>query len=262
MKFFLAFVFVISLGVLDEITINKELTLKVDFIEVDSYGFLYVLKGGNISKFNYYGIKLASFQSPNGEIISSIDVSNPFKIIVFYKPSNKIRFIDNKMNNIGDEINLTDFNISNSDIVCSSSESGFWVLNFSLLKLIKFNAFYKPEFERDLSEYGDEAPSYMLDVNNRLYVNFPDKGILCFDSYGIYDNTFDIKGIDNFQVYKNKIYSFYKPNNRVKIFDIENFSNEEIVINDTIDCKNAKIILKDVFLQTDDKILIGKLKKR
>jgi hypothetical protein len=244
----------------EKIIIEKELDLSADFIETDIYGFLYVAKGNAIHKYNTYGIKLGTFQSPANEKITSFDVSNPLKILVYYNSLNKVRFLDSKLNAISGDILLDNFNINSAELVCSSNEDGFWVVNTTAGILIKFNSQYKPEFERTIFDFGDKNPSYMTDFNGKLYVNFPGKGIVIFDYSGIYDKTIEIEDTDRFGVMKNKIYYYSKSTNKIKFVNITNFIPEEISIESNIDCIDAKIVIKDIFIQTPEKILIGKLK--
>jgi hypothetical protein len=53
-------------------------------------------------------------------------------------------------------------------------------------------------------------PTFLLEADNRLFVNVPDVGIHVFDVFGAYSQTIPLKGLDNFQVFKGQLVYFQK----------------------------------------------------
>ena len=57
------------------------------------------------------------------------------------------------------------------------------------------------------------APNYLLEYNNKVYLNNPSTGILIFDIYGTYHKTIPLKNLDHFQPINDWIY--FSNDNRI-----------------------------------------------
>ena len=84
-----------------------EITKTTDFITTDKLGNLYTVAGDEISKYDQNGKFLQKNSIKSLGKITSLDVTNPLKILVFYKDYNKIVFIDNMLAQSGNLIDLS-----------------------------------------------------------------------------------------------------------------------------------------------------------
>ncbi|NOZ36132.1 MAG: hypothetical protein GXO80_12645, partial [Chlorobi bacterium] len=119
MKLFICLISVFILSTFSDIHIKTIIPVKADKIYIDDFDNLYVISGSSLIKFTSDGKQLFSFDSSYSEVISSIDVKNPMKILVFYNNQNKLLFLDNKLSLIGDEIYLENKNIYGNVLICS-----------------------------------------------------------------------------------------------------------------------------------------------
>ena len=67
----------------------------------------------------------------------SIDVSNPMKILAFYKDYNKILFLDNMLAPSASSIDLSAIGFDQVTLTCSSHDNGIWVLNSLNFEIVR-----------------------------------------------------------------------------------------------------------------------------
>ena len=66
------------------------------------------------------------------------------------------------------------------------------------------------------------TPNYILEYDNKVYLNVPNSGVYIFDLYGTYISKIELKDLEKFQIIDNKIY--FTQNNEFKYYDF--FSKE------------------------------------
>ena len=81
--------------------------------------------------------KVYQYQNNQFGEISSVDVSNPFQILVFFKIFNQCVVLDEKLSPIS-TIKFKHFNIYAS-VICSSSNNGIWIYDDIVRRLIYFD---------------------------------------------------------------------------------------------------------------------------
>ena len=89
--------------------------VKADFIQIDPYGNIYAVKESQLSKFSLQGKLLFTFADLKLGAISSIDLFNPMKIMLFYQDAGMIIFLNEQLALINKPLSLFDagyFNIS------------------------------------------------------------------------------------------------------------------------------------------------------
>jgi len=180
-------------------------------VKTDHLGNVYLLEKNKLSKYNKNGEFLYSYNNSNTGVISSFDVSDPFKILVFDKEYNQLFYLNAQLSLISDIIRLDDLGISSSELACKSAKEGFWVFDSSTLELKYFNQqnrlIYK-SLNLDLIIEYTEAPNFLVERNNLLFLNFKSIGIIVFDSFGAFLKKIAIKDLENFQVQRNEIIYF------------------------------------------------------
>ncbi len=127
MKIKLLFFFIFYINISFSQEIQTELVSKTPliadrFIGVDELENIYYIKNNILHKKNiredlvYSNVEL-------GEI-TSVNINNPFKIILLYKDYNSVVVLDNKLNELTQAITFPDTNIS---LVSYASENDLWV---------------------------------------------------------------------------------------------------------------------------------------
>jgi len=189
-------------------TLLKTISTSSDYITADKFGNLYSVYGYKVVKYDNRGNLIKTFSNISQGSINSIDVSNPLKIMLFYKDFGLIKYLDNTLSQTGSTINLLDINLQLSTLACTSYENAFWVYDQRDFQLSRVNQNMKISHQSGniVQITGTEIePNYLIEVNNFVYLNDPDIGVITFDRYGAYYRTYPIKGLSSFQIFENKL---------------------------------------------------------
>ncbi len=218
-----------------------------ELIRIDEFDNLYYLKNNILYKNN----KKETLSYTNTQLgkITSVDIKNPFKIVVFYGGFNTIILLDNKLNELTDRI---DYNASpfskNISFVSGSSNNNLWLYSSDDNTLHLYN--YKTEEIQFISQSlsfnqsGFQAKKLVSSYKNCWLIG--ENNILQFNEYGTLLKEIQISNVadigllnDNFVYLKNnKLYkydsdevtliklekeisieSFYVNKNEIYIFD-------------------------------------------
>jgi hypothetical protein len=178
----------------------------------DPLGNVYVVNAGEIKRFNNEYREVAHYSDTYLGKISGVDLSDPLRILLFYKDYNQIVWLDNYLAELRSPILLDQLGYQHVGAVCSSSQGGFWLYNNITCQIHYFdrnmNMVHESISIRPL--LGSSAqPSGMMEKNRKVYLNVPDKGIFLFDIFGNFVKTIPLTGCTRFQVTDKDIF-FYK----------------------------------------------------
>jgi len=174
----------------------------------DPVGYYYTTQGHEIRKYNALGDLQFSYSNNLLGEIASVDASNSQKVLVYFKDFTKILILDNTLSSTGRTIDLTDLQLEETSLVCNSYGNGFWLYDPVRYELIRKNdVLATTNSSGNIANLLDQkvAPNYMVEYNNRLYLNDPKLGILVFDIYGAFIKTIGLLNLSNFQVKENYI---------------------------------------------------------
>lgn len=156
----------------------------------DNVGNIYLVSNNQqIKKVNENGDSISVFNDGKqyGKI-SSIDVTNPFKVLVFFKQSSTIVLLD-RLLSTKQVIDLKRSNINQAKAIKTSYDDNIWLYDEGNAKIKKVDENGKIVFESvDLRNVFDVAPSFemLYDDNNSLYFYDPGQGWFVFDHYGAF----------------------------------------------------------------------------
>jgi hypothetical protein len=177
----------------------------------DAMGNVYVARNNTLKKFSNKHVQAAYYTNTFLGNIHTIDVSDPLRILLFYKDYNQVVWVDNFLSEIRSPIRLDDLGIDQVKLVCSSNQGGFWVFNSLNNQLQYFDVNLRLVHESpslNILTGPDIDPAYMTEKSRQLYLNVPGTGILVFDRFGNYARTLGIEVHGGFQVTDQYIY-FY-----------------------------------------------------
>ena len=181
----------------------------MDF-SVDHLGNIFILyQNGQLKKLTPSGDSLAVFNDVRryGKLFS-IDVTNPLKILLYYKDFSTIVILDRLLNNRG-TIDLRKLNLYQVKIITQAYDNNIWVFDEleSKLKRISDDGRLLDQFT-DFRLLFDSTPSpqYIIDQNKQLYLYDSLKGVFIFDYYGGFKNRIPFTGWTDFYVINNSIY--------------------------------------------------------
>ena len=204
-----------------EYTLIAEIKEKTDGVVMDNMEHVYIYDATNIKKYDKIGTLLFSYSALSTGKISSVDVYNPFKVMVFSKDFERLVFLDNKLAIQQSTSVLSDLNIL-SACVCMSYDNGFWVYDESKKQLFRYDAQYNlRNTSQIISNFveKDIEPLFIKETNSGfLLLNDKENGILIFDRFGTYLKSIPIF-TDYFDVYNNQI--LYIENDLLHSIDIQ-----------------------------------------
>lgn len=171
---------------------------------VDNLGNIYILRKDNqLRKLSPQGDSLAVFNDVRryGQI-ASIDVTNPLKILVFYREFTTIIELDRFLN-IVNTIDLRKLNILQVKAIGLAYDNNVWVFDEldAILKRVGDDGSLVDQTS-DFRQLFDTVPDPDLirDQAGFVYLYDPAKGVYIFDHYGTLKTHLDLRGWRDFDV--------------------------------------------------------------
>jgi hypothetical protein len=226
-------------------------------ITSDNLENLFVITPTNdIIKYDKNGKKMATANFKVLGDITSIDVSNPFEIYVFYRDQNKVVFLDNLLN-IRGECDLESIGVSQIACLGRSADNQIWLFDVADLKLKKYSKDLKLMVESasfNTFNVGTEIyPTMIKDINNAVFMLDQNK-ILEFD---IFANFSKIKLMDTLQTFQyiNEKIVFMKKGH-IYMFNPVDFSMRQLDIQLPSNTRNIRIEKERLFVLTDEYVIL------
>jgi len=190
--------------------------IKANFIEIDNQGNVYAISENSISKYNNKLELLQTYSQNFYGKISSVDVSNSFKILVFFKDFSTIFLLDNNLSEIN-KIDLTFADYNDIQLISSSSQSGFWIYDNTDKRIYLINEKLETLHKtKSLKKYINENELIdLIEDNHKLFLGIKHKGILSFDNYGNFDRFIEFNLMSSFSVYSGKTLYFLDSINNI-----------------------------------------------
>lgn len=169
---------------------------------VDHLDNIYLLLSTNqLKKLDANGDSVAVFNNVrNYGKASYIDVSNPLRVLLYYKDFSTLVILD-RLLNIRSTIDLRQQNIFQVQAVGLSYDNKLWIYDELEHKLKKIDEDGKLLFETsDFRQLFNEAFSFsgIFDHDGFLYLYDVQKGVFVFDYYGALKRRIPLTGLKNF----------------------------------------------------------------
>ena len=253
LTFLMLLLFSVSTSAAEFKLVLKIPTTAKDFT-TDHLGNVFIVTDNRLVKIDLNGLEITNNDEKNLGTLVSVDASNPFKIIAFYKDFSRVQVLDNKLVSRV-EVNLLEKNIFQPLVIAYAQGEGLWVYDQQDFRLKKFDNQFRAVSESSsldhvLPQLPD--PNFLIEADNWLLMNDPSRGILVFDRFGTYYKTIPLTGLSSFQVKDGKIIYFRYT---LKTFNINTLEEGEIAIPSTDSKLNVRIennriyILKEGFLE-------------
>jgi hypothetical protein len=197
----------------------------------DALGNIYIINGSEISRYDRDYRNIARYANAYLGQPASLDVSDPLRILTFYKDYNTLLWLDNFLTELRSPVRLDELGYEQVELVCSSSQGGFWIYNSLTDQIHSFDAgmnlvhesiSLRPMLGRS------EGPVFIVEKNRNIYLGFPGTGILVFDRFGNYRKTLPVTGISRFQVTDS--YLFYMREEAFFRFSLTEGTETEITL--------------------------------
>ncbi len=179
---------------------------------IDNLNNIYLLnKNNQLKKLNDKGdsVSVSNALRKFGDIYS-VDVSNPLKILVYYKDFSSIIILDRFLSTLN-TIDLRKYGILQSQAVAQSYDNNYWVFDAVENKLKKIDdngniLLQTPDFRTIFTE--SFSPEKIIDNNGFVYLYDTKNGWLIFDYYGALKQNIPQANLKNVQVIKHDLYGF------------------------------------------------------
>jgi len=195
--------------------------------------------------------------------ISSVDVSNPFKILVFYKETGMLVFLDNHLKEIQTPISLPKQGLVNTELACTGSNNSFWIYYNDTHQIIKFD--YKINAiasTPDLSILTDVTiqPKSICEKGDKLFLEIPDWGILIFYNTGNYLQTLHLPKFSSFEPISESSFFYVENMKESKIYNFAINNSQKLGIKGLYSTDNQMLYYDNaVYELKGNTILIRKI---
>lgn len=230
---------------------NQEpfISQNAEFMAVDHQGCTYLVHDATLFKYSLDGKFLFSYSDNMMGQISSIDVGNPLKIMIFYKDAGVIRFLNDKLSPIGNDIDLFASGLNTTSLATYSTKNEIILFDENNNDLVILDFYFNVK-ERIHNNFSNFHPFMLMDVNEKMIVmQDAEQGIFFFDNFGTFEKTIpllspllaQVIGDDILYVADGKLCSYN--HRKLEAYDIN------------IDTSNLKQILRfqhQFFLLKDD----------
>lgn len=180
-----------------QIEFLKDFPLNADeFIGVDNFENYYYIKNNTL----YKKTSQQTFTYTNTQLgkITSVDITNSLKILLFYKNFNTVLFLDNRLNELTTSINFTSESFSQQiTFVNISSNNNLWLysLDNNVLQLWNHQTKKVQFTSQPLSSYSDNFKVIQQLSSYKNCWLIGEDAILKFNEYGVF---LEASTVDNY----------------------------------------------------------------
>ncbi len=230
--FFTALLLIIYCTVgIAQIKIIDNKPVSADDFRIDKLGNYYFIKNNNIIKYDKNFNPKAEYSNNLLGKISSLDVSNPFRIMLYYKDFNQIVFLDSELAELKSPVSLDELNLFDAAAVCYSLNGGFWVFRNHSSQIVQFSSQLRQVQQgAQLMRTGkDRKPLKMIETANNVFIWFDSNNIFILDNFGSFVDKIYVEEIIDFTAVENLIVTVNK--NFIKLINIHNLKKTERFLN-------------------------------
>lgn len=182
---------------------------KSDYFAVDNIGNILAVNQDELVKYLPTGKFFTRYSNLKLGNITTVDATNPLKLLLYYRDFQQIVFLDNQLTSNSDPISLEALGHEQTELVCASNNNSFWIYDKQNNELTRFDQNSKKMVSTgNLKQVlnTDMSPNYMREHNGFLFLNCPETGIYVFDIFGAFSKVISIKNIKQFQANEDIIY--------------------------------------------------------
>lgn len=193
-------------------TLIKKIRGSFSFFTVDPLDNIYLITSTNqLKKIKANGDSAGVFNDVKryGKL-ADIDVTNPLKILLYYKNFGTVVVLDRFLNS-RNTINFRKQNIFSVQAIATSYDNNLWLFDEQDNKLKKINdegqlLMESPDFRMQFDSV--PAPIQLIDKENFVYLYDTAKGFYIFDYYGAFKNRLPFLNWSNVAVSGKNMYGF------------------------------------------------------
>lgn len=195
----------------DSFILIRTITGDIADAAMDNFDNLYIVSSkGQIKKFNAAGDSAGIYnQVRNFGKVFTLDVSNPLKILLFYKDFSTVVVLDRFLASQS-ILDLRKFSILNPSAIGNSYDNNIWVFDEYDNKLKKIDeqgnklletADFRIAFNQSLS------PQKIINDNGLVYLADSSNGVFVFDNYGSFKRKLPLRNWQTISIANNYVIS-------------------------------------------------------
>lgn len=182
---------------------DYDLQIKNKSFKLDELGYLYVISEQNeLIRYDANLKKEFAYSNDRLGAISSLDVNNPLKLLLFYENYQTIIVLDNLLGEVS-RYNLFDLGYNDINAVGISNDNNVWIYDPIDYKLKKIDSTGKLISE-SITLYNEGLeyirPDYLVEKGNKVFLYDEGKGFYLFDNLGQYLHHVDLQDNSSYQV--------------------------------------------------------------
>ncbi|HDP55013.1 MAG TPA: hypothetical protein ENN24_04940 [Bacteroidetes bacterium] len=176
-------------------------------ISYDGIAKYWIIEGNRVVAFTRTEELNKSFSSIVLGEPSSVDASDPFRILVFYRKAQAIAIISAEASAVGSTIDLNSLGIGEISHATRSSLGGAWLALDGIPKLVRLNKQFLHVEQTVMlpNRYAKHAVVQIAEQNGTLYVGLSNGSILVFDTYGSLDKELSFHPFTMFMLSRQSI---------------------------------------------------------
>ncbi|MCQ2287359.1 MAG: hypothetical protein MJZ76_10895 [Bacteroidales bacterium] len=219
-------------------------------IYANDLGFIYAVNGCQLTQLDLDGKKLANFSNCSYGDITSVDVSNPHKILLFFKETGTILLLNDQLAEILPPIDLFSLGLTNVSMVAFSPANEIWLYDERNDEMIRIDAQQFTSRHSIPYFFTHSAPLRQLLVNEKTVVAVlsNDGGVQILDHNGRLIRSLPLQPESPIQLFQKQI--TYSKENQLVIFDFDTYETNKITLADSI--KQALIVGKKIIILKED----------
>ncbi len=201
----------------------KQIPQQNNFVTADILNHIYIINGKNLIQYSDEGEIVYQYSSQLLGDITSMDASNPMKILLFYNNFNQVVFLSNKLVPLSSAIELDNMGFTSVSAVCSAARDGFWLFDSKQMQPVyisqNMDIVNKGTHINITDTSSSNIPLMMTEHESKLYICFPELGVWIFDQTGKLLDTIAIPNIQYCQLLSNKL--IYLTHKKICMYDLK-----------------------------------------
>lgn len=175
--------------------ISQELLIQGDFDDfaADPLGNLYTVKENTLIKYSPSGVRQYEYTSLEYGSISSVDVSNPMKLLIYFREFDRAVFLDKYLSPSSDIVDVSAHGIITSAALATAYDNGIWIFDSGSDRLLRLDGSLNVSHQSDpinaSQDYGNLKR--LKEAGQSVLLAFEHK-VLVFDQYASYDKSIPV----------------------------------------------------------------------
>jgi hypothetical protein len=182
----------------------KKIPSKATQVWIDKLQNQYTLTTTEFTKYNTQTNTVQRFSNNNSTLPSSVDVSNPLRVVLCYNQYNTVVFLDDML---APAVNAKNELTEQATLLCNSMLNGMWVYNQAELSLSRYDSQWNEVVRiNNMNQVMNNfAPTTMQESNGMLYLYDVNYGCLQLNLFGGIEKKIPLPNCTKFKVFDDEL---------------------------------------------------------